>query len=331
MSSVLSDVDDPDSGPASAWQSTLLALPALRLRLALNVDHDVLPYPDVIRGAIGQQLLRTAQEATLRCLFPSGAGEPALEPRVGARDGVRFDMAATSEGAVAISPWGVTSPWALRVDVATRHLEIGVFANALEHLPQLLSALLSAARGRIGGCHNLALGAITHETGIGTNVWMPGLPATATAWALPPRPRGAVDVHLLTPLRLRRGGREVRSAEFTPRDLLSNLMRKFSALTAQAGLPPLRWEPAALLAALADVRWIEPRLHWKIQDRYSQRQGARMSLGGLLGVVGAAPDALGALWPVLWMGQFVHAGKTPSMGMGCYRLRARPDALQADP
>lgn len=49
-----------------------------------------------------------------------------------------------------------------------------------------------------------------------------------------------------------------------------------------------------------------------------------MELGGLLGVGELAGPGLGLLWPLLWQGQWVHAGKGTTFGLGAYRLTAPP-------
>ncbi|MBP6582117.1 MAG: CRISPR system precrRNA processing endoribonuclease RAMP protein Cas6 [Chromatiaceae bacterium] len=49
-----------------------------------------------------------------------------------------------------------------------------------------------------------------------------------------------------------------------------------------------------------------------------------MELGGLLGDGELAGPGLGALWPLLWQGQWVHAGKSTTFGLGAYRLTAPP-------
>ena len=43
-------------------------------------------------------------------------------------------------------------------------------------------------------------------------------------------------------------------------------------------------------------------------------------MGGVVGSFDLAGAALGPFWPVLWLGQWTHAGKGCSMGLGRYVL-----------
>ena len=48
-----------------------------------------------------------------------------------------------------------------------------------------------------------------------------------------------------------------------------------------------------------------------------------MTLGGVLGrwTLHGSPEALAALWPWLWLGQWHHVGKNATMGLGGYALQ----------
>lgn len=45
-----------------------------------------------------------------------------------------------------------------------------------------------------------------------------------------------------------------------------------------------------------------------------------MQLGGLLGTVVFESRDLAPFWPYLWLGQWTHAGKNTSMGLGKYQV-----------
>lgn len=47
-----------------------------------------------------------------------------------------------------------------------------------------------------------------------------------------------------------------------------------------------------------------------------------MRLRGLVGSVRWPPQLMSTFGPLLWMGQALHVGKTPCLGMGRYRLHA---------
>ena len=50
------------------------------------------------------------------------------------------------------------------------------------------------------------------------------------------------------------------------------------------------------------------------------------ALGGVLGrwSLRGDPATLAALWPWLWLGQWLHVGKNATMGMGAYALEGVP-------
>jgi CRISPR/Cas system endoribonuclease Cas6 (RAMP superfamily) len=77
---------------------------------------------------------------------------------------------------------------------------------------------------------------------------------------------------------------------------------------------------ARLAETLDDTR----DLHWHDWTRYSSRQQQEMTLGGALGrwTLRGSADTLAALWPWLWLGQWLHVGKNATMGMGGYTLES---------
>lgn len=48
-------------------------------------------------------------------------------------------------------------------------------------------------------------------------------------------------------------------------------------------------------------------------------------MGGLVGSFTPQASDLGPWWPILWIGQWLHAGKGTSMGLGKYRIENRGD------
>ena len=55
-------------------------------------------------------------------------------------------------------------------------------------------------------------------------------------------------------------------------------------------------------------------------DAVLTRQKTEMQMGGLLGSFQVDSVQLGELWPYLWLGQWTHAGKAATMGLGRYRI-----------
>lgn len=284
------------STPAPVWWPTVSALPAVRLRCRLDTPANAtLPTPGQIRGAIGHRLMALADTAPLACFFPS----------------VREDRQQTF--------LGHASPWALHVS-DDGVLEIAVFADGLAHFGALLQALMAAAGERVGDCDRLALHRFEHQPELVDGEWQPGLPPRPGQWRLPGRPSGELDLVLLSPLRIRRQGRDLTPSELQPRDVFSHLMRRTSALLQQSGLPLPAWDARAMLDDVAGLAFTAQWLERTALARYSKRQQQAMRLVGLRGVLrlpaGLPPD----FWPLLWMGQALHLGKTPCLGMGRYAL-----------
>ncbi len=139
----------------------------------------------------------------------------------------------------------------------------------------------------------------------------------------------AVRVRLLTPLRIRRAGHLVDQHAFDLRSFVSVLMRRISLLTTFFGETPLETDFAGLLCRAESLPITQRKLHWREWTRYSSRQETKLQMGGLMGWFEVEGSNLAALWPYLWLGQWTHAGKGCSMGLGRYVLE--PAAVSAEP
>lgn len=127
-----------------------------------------------------------------------------------------------------------------------------------------------------------------------------------------------VTLHFATPLRLQHQGRALREEELTPRTLVAQLVRRISLLLElHAGITPTGAEAALVrnAALLTDRR----DLRYRDWTRYSSRQQQEMNLGGHLGSWTLFGD-LAPLMPWLWLGQWLHAGKNATFGLGAYTL-----------
>ena len=154
-------------------------------------------------------------------------------------------------------------------------------------------------------------------------------PARLDMPALPPAmapATQAITLHIHTPLRLQNQGQPVRPDQLTPRALLAAVARRAALLmefhAAQDGWGEEAKRITRLGEALTDTR----DLHWFDWTRYSSRQQQEMTLGGVLGrwTLYGPPTVLAEVWPWLWLGQWLHAGKNATMGMGGYTLEAHP-------
>ncbi len=146
-----------------------------------------------------------------------------------------------------------------------------------------------------------------------------------------PAPPAHAHVRLLTPLRLKRDNRLVTPRTFRPADLLGHLVRRISMLTYFHTDSPLEMDFRRLRDLAATVEVEDADLRWFDWTRRSGRQGTLMQMGGLLGEFALDFRDAEELWPFLWLGQWVHAGKGATMSLGAYRLTPGPQACDTPP
>lgn len=132
-------------------------------------------------------------------------------------------------------------------------------------------------------------------------------------------------IEIATPLRLQDNGRPLQAHELSPRKLATALVRRTALLFEfHAGRPGFGAQASAL-ARHAETLADERALTWHDWSRYSSRQKQSMTLGGVLGSWTLRGD-LTPLAPWLWLGQWLHAGKNATMGMGGYTLALDGDS-----
>jgi hypothetical protein len=129
----------------------------------------------------------------------------------------------------------------------------------------------------------------------------------------------SASLEINTPLRLQDNGRPLAARDLSARKLATALVRRAALLFEfHADLPGLGAQAPAL-ARHAETLADERVLVWHDWSRYSSRQKQSMTLGGVLGTWTLRGD-VAPLAPWLWLGQWLHAGKNATMGMGGYRL-----------
>ncbi len=149
---------------------------------------------------------------------------------------------------------------------------------------------------------------------------------------LPPAPEGleALTLHFETPLRLQDNGRAIPAQQLTAPILLRALLRR-SHLLARCHEPDtlsgfVPFEQLVDIHALQD----EKQLYWRDWSRHSSRQQSHMALGGAMGEW-RLRGAIATLWPLLYLGQWLHVGKEAVFGLGGYRLSYEPPPVAAVP
>ena len=136
-----------------------------------------------------------------------------------------------------------------------------------------------------------------------------------------PTPAGcAAQIEFCSPLRLRIKNQYLTPTSLRFRDFFSGLLRRYSAMCALygSGEPDLKFRQ--LVESSESVR-LRP-VHLVMHDlaRQSSRQRKTIPMGGLVGRVEVSGPELNSVWPLLWIGQWLHVGKGVNMGLGQYRL-----------
>ena len=242
----------------------------------------------------------------------------------------------------------VLEPADRRFDTENNTLNLGVtlFGPANDHLPYVVHALDSAGRHGLTA-RRVALDLLDvqsesrgRDAGNGaapdigpefedaaerdgwTTIFEPGrhLSPVPAGGPVPPASPAALRVRLLSPLRIKRHEHLVGTASFDFRAFMGGLLRRISLLTYFFGESPLETDFAGLLGAATSVSVTNRALRWREWTRRSSRQGSNLQMGGLTGSFDLAGPEIEPFWPLLWLGQWTHAGKGCTMGLGRYVL-----------
>lgn len=184
-----------------------------------------------------------------------------------------------------------------------------------------------AARGIGAERHPLILESVQQQERAG-GIWRQvlregGLLDVDEAVTPTPPPMPAVArVRLLTPLRIRQENDLIEPERLGLEEFTAAVLRRLALLTRFHTPAMWRMDHAGLRARAASAKVIEKRLYWQDWARYSNRQGRKIPMGGVMGEILVEMQGLEPLWPLLWVGQWVHAGKGAVMGLGRYELEA---------
>jgi hypothetical protein len=213
-------------------------------------------------------------------------------------------------------------------------LRVILVGPAIGQLPLVARALEEAGEGGIGSNREpFRLVQMATETHPGCEEWRevtresaPAvIPSLAKPAEPPPLPHDkCLRIRFETPLRVNRAGALVGPDQFGIGDLFAPVLRRISLLTYFHTNTPLETDFAGLVATAREQPLERADLRWRDQVRRSGRQGKKVPLGGLEGEVQVSLDRESPLWPYLWLGQWVHAGKGTVMGLGRYRIKGTP-------
>ena len=204
-------------------------------------------------------------------------------------------------------------------------VDLTVFGTANQHLPYLLYAFEKAGERGLGSAQGrFEVTALSQRLETWQRIYQPGEALQALPPVMPeipPCPSGKVVVDFKTPLRIRLQGREVKASELDFYGVFSILMRRVSMLQQFHTEQPLELDFKALSDQARTVPVLNRSLFWQDWTRYSSRQKTPVKMGGLMGTLTLSGDSLKDFWPILYLGQFTHAGKGTAMGLGSFSLR----------
>ena len=198
-------------------------------------------------------------------------------------------------------------------------LELTLAGQANAHAAVALTALEKAAADGLGPARGRAT--LDEVTVLTPGGWLPAGQVAPDHIGPPPDPP-APDHFVLeftTPLRLRLAEALVTPSELTFGMVFRSLLRRVSMLCEFYGDASLETDFAGLGHIADRMARLSAGLRWVEAQRWSGRQQRRVPLGGIVGEMEMAGDVQ-ALWPYLWMGQWLHVGKGAVMGFGQYRL-----------
>lgn len=217
-------------------------------------------------------------------------------------------------------------------------LDLTLFGKANQLLPYFVHALAKAGKSGVGKRRQVfRLQAIYQAVSFDVSDWrlihesggsLASFPSSSTV--VPKLPE-ALRIELTTPLRIKRDEHLVTPETFRFSDLFGALLRRISMLSYFHGDTPLDTDFSGLTRMAQTVKLEAPQLHWHDWTRYSSRQKTTMEMGGLLGHFELSGADLAPFWPYLWTGQWTHAGKGTSMGLGQYRIHPVRSPKSAGP
>jgi hypothetical protein len=299
--------------------SSVMHLDWVELRFSLAAEGPWVPPPfsgSMLRGALAGALRRTVCvmrrpecdgcPLVMACLYPR-LFETRPDPAAGVMR--RYDRAPHPVLVVADLREG------RRAAAAGETLTLRLFGSGIEAAPFLIHAAGEMAR------HGLGRGRVPFRlTGVGAG---DGPALAPGALPLPPAPRPPPP-HLpprrrwriRSPLRVFAGGRPLDAARIDGPALARATLRRVGLMAQFHGRLDPGVDLRALAAEAARVRLVARDLRWQPLRRWSGRQGASQSIGGLVGALDLDfSDAPGIAALADWV-PVVHLGKETSMGLG---------------
>jgi hypothetical protein len=138
----------------------------------------------------------------------------------------------------------------------------------------------------------------------------------AEQWTTPLR---TLRIDYLSPVKLKERGEWVETPEFSAiARALTRRLRILSEVYGDGEWPHAEYGP--LLDLADDVRLDHHETHWLDYARHSKQSGA-YQVEGFVGPAWYTAEDFRPLLPVLWLGQWLHIGKSYVIGSGRYQLQ----------
>jgi hypothetical protein len=207
--------------------------------------------------------------------------------------------------------------------------EITVIGEAVRHLSYVIQAWRRAGKQGLGpnrAKFSLSRVEILDLQAQGWRQLIPeaGSDAVCEPWQDPLSANKTVPrqlrIDLTTPYRGKRDGHLVTPEQFSAQGFAVALVNRVASLQQfhdRGGQP---FDSLALIHAAANLTLSQARLRWREWQRHSSRQRTHMQMGGVTGSFTLGGEGLADLWPILQLGQWVHAGKSTLFGLGRYRI-----------
>lgn len=202
-------------------------------------------------------------------------------------------------------PFVINVPFGVDSTLPAHTFELTLIGAATAHADIAEKALIAALEHKLPAALRYQVQAVDH-------------PDTPT---MPPTP-SATMVELQTPVQIRADGQRLNAHTFHPTPWITSILRRHSLLRRFYTPDPLELDFAGLKAAASRLHFSRIELHDHQNRRHSNRRDTDMPMHGLHGRFRLEGDALAELWPWLWHGQWLHAGRWTTMGFGRYRLES---------
>jgi len=279
------------------------------------------------RGAFGRALKRlvcvTRESDCTRCMLYRSCSYPYLFDTPPDPDAKMMRKATAVPHPYVLTPNARRGPVAVGEPVG---VQLTLFGHALRQLPYCIHALSQAgAHGLTPARAPLLLQEVQQQRAAGDwqTIYQPGgsLNPLESITPVPPPCPARLTIIFGTPLRIKHKGHFATPERFDFAALFSGLLRRTSSLMQFHSETLLETDFAALSQQARAISLRRTALYWREYKRYSSRQQSAMQIGGVVGEIELDGKDLAPFWPYLWLGQWTHAGKLATMGLGRYQIK----------